>query len=314
MVELVGSNKRVLDVGCDTGYLGEQLIALGNRVSGVEYNPVSAAAAADRLDRVVVADLETADLVAEFGPGSFDVVVYGDVLEHLRDPLPVLRQGRRLLAPGGSVVISTPNIAHGDIRLALLSGRFTYTKLGILDETHTRFFTRDSLVTFLADAGLVLVDLRRTRAPLFSTEQGLVREDHPSELVARLEDDIEATTYQFVVRAAPEDAATQATARALELDRVTQELARTGAALATREAELAGVVEALAARDTAVAEAQAEVTALRAERERTGAELAAQRAEVTRLASHVAALEATKAVRAARRVRRVLPRRPSTSG
>src|SRR4051794_7522872 len=186
MVELVGSNKRVLDVGCDTGYVGEQLTALGNRVSGVECNSVSAAVAADRLEKVVVADVETTDLVAEFGPGSFDVVVYGDVLEHLRDPLPVLRQARRLLAPGGSVVISIPNIAHGDIRLALLAGRFTYTKLGILDETHTRFFTRDSLVSFLADAGLVLIDLRRTLAPLFSTEQQLVREDFQPELIAQL--------------------------------------------------------------------------------------------------------------------------------
>ena len=104
MAELVGSNKRVLDVGCDTGYFGEQLTVFGNRVSGVEFNVASAAVAAERLDKVVVGDLEAVDLVAEFGPASFDVVVYGDVLEHLRDPLPVLRQARGLLAPGGSVV------------------------------------------------------------------------------------------------------------------------------------------------------------------------------------------------------------------
>src|SRR4051794_1466234 len=110
IVDMVGSNKRVLDVGCDTGYLGESLMALGCRVWGVEVNPETARVAAEKLERVVVGDLESLDLPAEFGEGAFDVVVFGDVLEHLRDPLPVLRQARRLLAPGGSVVISTPNI------------------------------------------------------------------------------------------------------------------------------------------------------------------------------------------------------------
>src|ERR1700712_3388536 len=118
MVGMVGSNKRVLDVGCDTGYLGEALGALGNTTDGFEVNEVTAEMARTKLRRVEVGDLENTDLVEVFGPGTFAVVVFGQVLEHLRDPLRVLRQARPLLAPGGSVVISTPNIAHGDIRLA----------------------------------------------------------------------------------------------------------------------------------------------------------------------------------------------------
>ncbi|SOD70604.1 methyltransferase family protein [Jatrophihabitans sp. GAS493] len=224
MVELVGSNKRVLDVGCDTGYLGTVLQALGNRVSGFEVDPVTGEEAAKHLDRVVIGDLERTDLVEEFGAGSFDVVIFGDVLEHLRDPLPVLRQARPLLAPGGSVIISTPNIAHGDIRMALLQGKFDYTRVGILDDTHTRFFTRKTLVQFLTDAGFVLTELRRTQAELFETEVAIVESEIDPAVVAKLRGDPEATTYQFVLRAVPDDATRLDTEQALRIDDLSTEL------------------------------------------------------------------------------------------
>jgi 2-polyprenyl-3-methyl-5-hydroxy-6-metoxy-1,4-benzoquinol methylase len=243
MVELIGSNKRVLDAGCDTGYLGRVMTAMGNQVSGVEVNPVSAEEAARHLERVVVQDLESADLVGEFGRGSFDVVVFGDVLEHLREPVSVLRQARPLLAPGGYVVISTPNVAHGDVRLALLSGRFDYTKVGLLDDTHLRFFTRDSLVEMLRDAGFVLADMRRSVAPLFSTELGVKEEDFDPSLVAGLRDDVEATTYQFVVRAVPDDATSLETGQALRLDELGVEVGKLRAELQRVAAELTAAGE-----------------------------------------------------------------------
>src|SRR4029077_14026979 len=155
------------------------------------------------------------------------------------------------LAPGGSVLISTPNVAHGDVRLALLDGRFRYTKVGILDDTHTRFFTRDSLVQFLHDAGFVLADLRRTRADLFSTEGGVVESDYDTQLVCRLREDDEATTYQFVVRAVPDDAATVESDQALRLDEAQRALAaerRRVAKLTAARDELAGEIEALRSR------------------------------------------------------------------
>jgi hypothetical protein len=203
------------------------------------------------MSRVEIGDVETTNLIELFGRGSFEVIVFGDVLEHLRDPLRVLRQARPLLAPGGSVLISTPNVAHGDVRLALLDGRFRYTKVGILDDTHTRFFTRDSLVQFLHDAGFVLADLRRTRADLFSTEVGVIESDYDPQLVARLREDDEATTYQFVVRAVPDDAATVESDQALRLDEAQRALAaerRRVAKLTAARDELAGEIEALRSR------------------------------------------------------------------
>lgn len=300
LVEMVGANKRVLDVGCDTGYLGEALMALGNRASGVEINEVTAAAARSKLDRVEVGDLETIDLVGIFGPGSFDVVVFGDVLEHLRQPLAVLRQARPLLAEGGSVLISTPNIAHGDIRLALLRGRFNYTKTGILDETHTRFFTRDSLVEFLHDAGFVMTELRRTKADLFATETDLRPEDFDPALIDELRRDPEATTYQFVVRAVPDDASALSSQQALRFDELTTELASERAHGAEARAERDELARRLEQAQQAAAEAGeralAEITRLTEELDK----VAKGRDE---LAAELQAIHNTKIMRATRQAR-----------
>ena len=205
LVELVGRDKRVLDVGCASGYLGEALKARGCTVVGVETDEEAAEAAKGVLDEVVVGDIGAIDVVARFGAGRFDAVVFGDVLEHVVDPEGVLRAVRPLLAPGGFVVASIPNVAHGSVRLSLMSGRFEYRPLGLLDETHVRFFTRTSLHALLADAGFVPTDVRRTTAGVFETEVSARREDYDAKVVDAVEDDPDATTYQFVVKAFPED-------------------------------------------------------------------------------------------------------------
>jgi 2-polyprenyl-3-methyl-5-hydroxy-6-metoxy-1,4-benzoquinol methylase len=224
LVTMVGANKRVLDIGCDTGYLGEELAAFGNVTSGFEYNATAAEVARTVYERVEVGDLEAVDLAAAFDGAKFDVVVFGDVLEHLRDPLPVLRRARSMLTPGGCVLISVPNVAHGDIRLNLLRGQFRYTKIGLLDETHTRFFTKDSLIEFIQDAGFTMIEMRRTRKALFKTEVGVKEDDFDAELVATLSQDPEATTYQFVVRAVPDDAVQVTSEQAVLVDELTNQL------------------------------------------------------------------------------------------
>lgn len=205
LVELVGADRRVLDVGCATGYLGRVLKDRGCVVSGVELDPEAAEAAEQVLDGVLVGDVDTLDLVGHFGKESFDVVVFGDVLEHLPDPAAVLRKVRPLLSDTGSVVASVPNVAHGSVRLALLEGRFDYRPLGLLDATHLRFFTRESLHALFREAGLVPVDVRRTTAGVFETEVQVRREDFDQGVVDAVEGDPESTTYQFVLRAVPED-------------------------------------------------------------------------------------------------------------
>lgn len=206
MLDLVGGGKDVLDVGCATGYLAAALSTAGNRVWGVEVDPGSAEQARPHLVDLLVADLESADLVAHFGTASFDVVVFGDVLEHLSGPADVLRRAVPLLRPGGSVVVSIPNVAHGSVRLALLQGQWRYRDLGLLDETHIRFFTRTGLDDLLRGAGLVAADRRRTTAPPLGTEVEVDPDRLPPGALAWVEADDDAWTYQFVVRSVRDDA------------------------------------------------------------------------------------------------------------
>lgn len=316
MVELVGSNKTVLDVGCATGYLAQTLNAFGNTVSGVEYDPEAAKTAEQHMVRVDVADLDHADLVEIADGRTFDVVVFGDVLEHLRDPIPTLRQSRHLLKPGGYIVISIPNISHGDVRMSLLLGRFQYRNLGLLDNTHLRFFTRATLTELLSDAGFVATEVRTTKAELFTTEIGVQAGEVASETLRQIQADPDATTYQFVLTAVPQDSTDLARRAAWENEEATgiiaclrQELlAQTNMLQAEREAALRQVNQVTTENNQLQAELtdlRDEVAALRVKSTEfefalEAAELgsgASARSEVEALQSQLSALKNTRTFR-----------------
>jgi O-antigen biosynthesis protein len=212
IVELVGYNKNVLDIGCSTGYLAEVLVQRGCRVTGIEIDPKSARRAEEHCERVIVGDVESLDLGKELDEGSFDVIIFGDVLEHLKDPLQALRRLKSSLGPRGYVVASIPNIAHGSVRLALMQGKFRYHSVGLLDSTHLRFFTRESLEQLFKDAGFLITGLRRTTRGIFDTEIEIDRDMVTEEILELVRRDPEGLTYQFVLTAQPlGEAATLAT-------------------------------------------------------------------------------------------------------
>ncbi|HLH47246.1 MAG TPA: class I SAM-dependent methyltransferase, partial [Acidimicrobiales bacterium] len=215
VVDLVGTGKDVLDVGCSTGYLAKVLTERGCRVSGVELDPEAAEAARAHCEAVLVADLDRDDLAALAFEHPFDVIVFADILEHLRDPVRTLRASASLLRPGGYVVVSIPNVGHGSVRLALAAGRFDYRDAGLLDRTHLRFFTRETLADLLSTAGFSLQELRRTTAGVLETEIPVDPSAVPAGLLAEVEQDPEARTYQFVLTAVPLDAGSGGAAAAL---------------------------------------------------------------------------------------------------
>jgi 2-polyprenyl-3-methyl-5-hydroxy-6-metoxy-1,4-benzoquinol methylase len=201
IIELLGLDKRVLDVGCAVGNLAEVLAGRGCRVTGIEIDPEAARQAEKHCERVIVGDVESLDLGAELDEADFDVIVFGDVLEHLKDPLQTLRRFKPFLQTEGYVIASIPNIAHGSVRLALMQGRFRYRSLGLLDDTHLRFFTRETVEQLFKDAGFLIADLRRTTRGVFDTEIEIDREQLPPEVLRLVEEDPEASTYQFVLSA-----------------------------------------------------------------------------------------------------------------
>jgi 2-polyprenyl-3-methyl-5-hydroxy-6-metoxy-1,4-benzoquinol methylase len=146
---------RVLDLGCASGYLAAAMAALGCTVVGFERDPAEAELARRHCEEVIVGDVEAEDERAAI-PGGFDVVVMGDVLEHLADPWAVLRFVRGRLAPGGFALVSVPNVAAWPVRLGLLRGRFEYADLGILDRTHLRFFTRETAHELARSSGFAV--------------------------------------------------------------------------------------------------------------------------------------------------------------
>ena len=158
-----GRGRRALDVGAADGFLAELLTRQGWQVTALERDPARAAKARGRCHEVIVADLDQA---APRLRGLFDAIVYGDVLEHLNDPLPVLVALDRALAADGRVIVSVPNVAHLWVRFSLALGRWDYADRGILDRTHLRFFTKRSFAALLRDAGLSVEELVATPVPL----------------------------------------------------------------------------------------------------------------------------------------------------
>jgi len=203
IIRLVGSGKRVLELGCATGYMSKALRDGGCRVVAVEIDERAAAQAEEFCERVIVGDLDELDLEHVLDGDAFDVVVAGDVLEHLKDPSGVLLAVRRCLRRDGFVVASVPNVAHASLRLALLGGSFQYAEIGLLDRTHLHFYTYESLQELFESTGYAIAHLERQEKPLEKSEVTYDRAAVPSQLVERLGEDRKALTYQFIVVAHP---------------------------------------------------------------------------------------------------------------
>jgi glycosyltransferase involved in cell wall biosynthesis len=194
-------SSRVLDLGCSGGVLAGRIRAAGHYVTGVDHLEV--AGVRDRVDEFYLADLAKG-IPPEVGSG-YDVVLAGDVIEHLPRPKESLQEILRVLRPGGELLLSVPNFGHWYPRGRVLLGLFGYDRRGILDDTHLRFFTRSSLRRLVRNAGFDVVEERATGLPL-----GVVSEADGRKLgVVRGVDSALVRArptlfgYQFVLRLVP---------------------------------------------------------------------------------------------------------------
>ncbi len=153
------SAKNIIEVGCSSGALAREFkkISPSSNWFGVELNPEYAAMAQRFCDGTQVADIE------ECGPEFFhahnhrDCWVFGDTLEHMKDPWSVLANIRKVIPENGSIAACIPNAQHWSIILRLTTGNFKYEPSGLLDKTHLRWFTRKTMINLFQSQGFKIV-------------------------------------------------------------------------------------------------------------------------------------------------------------
>ena len=193
---------RVLEIGPATGYFSQYLHnQLECIVDAVECDAEMAKQARPWCRTLIVGDIESLQLKDYFSAADYDVVLLADVLEHLRDPLSVLRATSTLLAEQGQMLISVPNMAYAGLVADLLDGKFRYREEGLLDRTHLRFFTRQSLEELLLEAGLHVWQWQAVERPLWESEFHTRLENLPVAWRDVLLDRQDALCYQWVAAA-----------------------------------------------------------------------------------------------------------------
>jgi len=152
--------RRLIEIGCSSGALAREFrkLAPDCDYTGVEIDPGYAKLAERHCDRCLVLDIEAADAAFWAAQADRDCWIFGDTLEHLRDPWGILARIRERIAAAGCVVACIPNAQHWSMQARLAIGDFRYEASGLLDRTHLRWFTRQTIVEMFDQAGFRIVE------------------------------------------------------------------------------------------------------------------------------------------------------------
>ena len=162
----------VLEVGCGSGEMGLLYKAKypKSRYFGIELDSNAAIRAESKIDAVLNVDVEDFDQYWNDFP-LVDCLVYGDVLEHLRDPWNVLRQHSLRLERSGVVVACIPNVQHWSVLATLMRGNWPVMDEGLFDRTHLRWFTKRGICELFSRSGFTITAMHaRVIAPEKCTE------------------------------------------------------------------------------------------------------------------------------------------------
>jgi 2-polyprenyl-3-methyl-5-hydroxy-6-metoxy-1,4-benzoquinol methylase len=153
LISLIPKNKsnKILEIGAGGGYTLAAIKEMGLAVEvvGIELCDMPGTMQNHPgIDRMIIGNIE--DLALDFPEDHFDVIICGDVLEHLVDPWAVVNKVNKYLKVGGIWIVSMPNIREFNTLLKIIfKGDFRYEPMGILDKTHLRFFCRKNIVELL---------------------------------------------------------------------------------------------------------------------------------------------------------------------
>ncbi len=238
VLELTGSNKKILEVGAGSGMIARHLVKLKEcDVVGVEINPASIEKLRSYIDRVYALDLNDPSWTGEVAcEGKFDSIIAADVLEHLYDPWTVLKGMKPLLNDTGSVILSLPHVAHSAVIACLIEEDFEYRDWGLFDKTHIRFFGLHNIHVLHANAGLAVVDARFVVRRPEETEFADRWARLPARVRAALSYNRHGNVYQVVTKAVPIE---KAPGQPLDLFKVPLPTTGSTAATTVQKAKLA---------------------------------------------------------------------------
>ncbi len=181
LLKLVMPRNKVLEFGCATGYVSKIMKEkLNCYVTGIEIDPDAAKDAEMHCERVIVGS-----------PGK------------------ILAGIRPFLSERGYIIASIPNVAHISVALELLDGRFDYRPLGLLDDSHLRFFTKKTIYSLFKSSGYEGTIMDRVIIKPEDTEFQTVLQKYPASLLSYFDAGGEALTYQFIVKAVPNEYITE---------------------------------------------------------------------------------------------------------
>lgn len=223
--------KRVLDIGSGPGVVSRVLANEDGRdVTCIDADPSALAEAREAgVTKTFEVDLLKPGWTSALPDAPYDVVILADVLEHLVRPQDLLStlQEDGVIASDGFLVISVPNVAHESLIAELISGHFSYTATGLLDETHLRWFTRHSITSLLESTGYLVTRIHRTLRTTAQTPQSHRKIELPEavwDALAELGDD--ARTYQYVMLVRPSSETGQLAAMRERLDQERREMSK----------------------------------------------------------------------------------------
>lgn len=212
VIRMVGKNKKVLEIGAGPGSITKHLRHANNcRIIALEVDGEAIKKLSPFCERVYQANLnDTAWTDILENEGRFDAVVAADVLEHLYDPLAVLKQMVGFVCDDGCLVISLPHVGHSAIHACLMDEDFEYRDWGLLDRTHIRFFGIKNIQALFGNAGLKIVQAEFVTLAPEQTEFADHWNRAPAELRRALSANPFGLVYQVVVKAVPTTADVEA--------------------------------------------------------------------------------------------------------
>lgn len=165
--------QRIIEIGCSSGAIAREFKKVNPNCHyhGIDVVDDYVDLAKRYCDEVGVMDIESASDDFYAAQADCDCWLFGDVLEHLKDPWTVLKKVRRVMPAHGQVLACIPNVQHWSMTALVAVGEFRYVDSGLMDKTHLRWFSRKTMLTLFESSGLRIVEMYPRFAPVIPNKK-----------------------------------------------------------------------------------------------------------------------------------------------